>query len=134
MIALTTNIAIFNLTRVGVLNVEFDEDANVALVILEAKTSVVNGDVRYAKYQIAVADGLGTPATASQKVARAGSPPNVFTDAIATISQVNIPSGFTNLRTAWYAAANNKAARRAAAETAGLAAGWIDASLTGVVS
>lgn len=135
MIGLTVNIAIFNLTRVGVLSVDFDEDNNVALVTLEAKTSTANGDVRYATYKIAVANGAGTPATASQKVARNGAPANIFTDAISIISQVNIPSGFTNLLAAWYNVANTtKSLRRAAAETQGLSAGWIDSSLTGVVS
>lgn len=135
MIALSVNIAIFNLTRVGVLDVVFKEDDLVALVTLEAKTSVANGDVRYQKYTIPVLDGAGTSATASQKIARTGSPANIFTDAISIISQVNIPSGYTNLLAAWYNVANTtKALRRAAAETQGLAAGWIDSSLVGVVS
>lgn len=134
MISLTTNIAIFNLTRVGVLDVDFREDDGTAVVTLEAKCSTGNGDFRYSKYQVVVVDGLGTPATASQKIARNGAPANIYSDAISLISQVNIPAGFTNLRNAWYGAANTKAARRAAAETQGLAAGWIDASLTGAVA
>lgn len=131
MIALTTNIPIFNLTRVGVLAVAFDEDAQVAMVRLEAKTTVANGDVRYAEYTIPVVNG---PA-ASQKIARNGASTNIFVDAIVIVSQVIITNGYTNLLAAWYATANTtKALRRAAAETQGLAAGWIDASLVGVVS
>ncbi len=135
MIGLTVNIAIFNVTRVGVLDVDFREDDGVALVNLEAKTSVANGDVRYQKYTIAVQNGAGTGPTASQKIARNGAPTNIFQDALVIVSQVNIPSGFTNLLAAWSNSANTtKALRRAAAETQGLSAGWIDSSLTGVVS
>ncbi|MFL5381304.1 MAG: hypothetical protein ACJ8GN_02135 [Longimicrobiaceae bacterium] len=137
MIGLTVNISIFNLTRVGVVDVDFREDDGVALVKLEARCSTANGgdNFRYGTFTIAVVDGLGTPATASQKVVRNATPNiNIYTEAIAVVSQVNIPSGFTNLKNAWFGAANNKAARRAAAETRGLADGWIDASLAGAVS
>lgn len=131
MIALTVNIPIFNVTRIGVLDVLFEEDNAVAMVRLEAKTTVANGDVRYAEYTIPV---LNAPSM-SQKIARNGAPVNIFRDAISVVSQVSIANGFTNLLAAWYNPANTtKALRRAAAETQGLAAGWIDNSLVGVVS
>lgn len=130
MITLTTPVAIPNGTRVEVTDVQFDEDNNTATVKVRALTAPVT-DRKGRALELFIVDGLGTPETASRKVAR-GPTPSGLDDALVVLTQVNVPLGFTHLRDAWYAA-SGKAARRRAAETTGLADGWIDASLAGSV-
>jgi hypothetical protein len=136
-IGLTTSIAIPNATKVEVADAVFDEDGLVAKVKLRARTAPAT-DLVSQVVEIEVRDAdPSTPATAaasmSQKVARAAAPSGIST-AIVQVPQVAITSGYTNLRNAWYGAANSKGARRRAAETQGLADGWIDSSLAGTVS
>jgi hypothetical protein len=133
MITLTTPVAIPNATRLEVADVQFDEDQSIATVTLRLRTPPAT-DLPGPAIVLYIADGAGTPQTASMKIARAGSPSGIH-NAATVVTQVNIVNGFTSLRTAWYAASpSTKAARRRAAETQGLADGWIDASLTGSVA
>lgn len=131
MITLTAAISIPNVTRVEVLSVDFDEDNSVATVRIVAR-SPPGPNLVSPVVNIAVQNGAATAVTASQKVARAAAPAGLEF-ALVVVPQVNIPNGFANLLAAWFGAAN-KAARRRAAETQGLADGWIDASLAGAVA
>lgn len=127
MLTLTTPIAVPNVTRIQVLAVDFDEDAEVAFVTIEARSPPATG-LQYAKVRLRVANA---PAM-SHRLARNAEPTD-YTNALVLVSQAPIANGYTALAAAWFGAAN-KAARRSAAETQGLASGWIDASLAGTVA
>lgn len=132
MITLTTPVPIPNCTRVEVTDVTFDEDNDIAAIRLKARTAPA-ANLASQVTVIQVKDGNGTAAKMSEKVARAATPAGLE-DVLVMVPAVNIVNGYTNLKNAWYGAANTKGARRNAAETQGLAAGWIDSSLVGTVA
>lgn len=132
MITFTTPIPVPNIPRGGVLDVKFDEDNNVASVSFAARSPAGPNKV-YEVYTIAVVDGDGTPAHKSQRLNVNGTSVT-YRDLLVLETQIEIPNGFTNLRNAWFGAGAGRAARQRAAETQGLADGWLAAALGGVVS
>lgn len=121
-IALNTPIQIPNLNRIKITRVNFDEDMQSAT--LHARGVCVGG-VEVGPWSIIVRNGDCQGITRSQVAAHVNS--------VVTSNAVSVASGYDNLFAAWKGG-NTHNARMEACETQGLADGWIDVSLAGVVS
>lgn len=122
---LTTNVAVGNGARL-LLSLRPDEDAQLAVITAELRTSVPNGDIVLSRKTVIVRNGLCDLIRKRPSVA-AGS---MVDDVLEVVSNgINLASGYDNAITAYYGAP--KAGRKVALEQHGLAAGWIDPSLTG---
>jgi hypothetical protein len=124
-IQLTTNIVIGNGARL-LLSLRPDEDALAASVTAELRTSVANGDVVLASKTFTLRNGPCDVIRKRPSVA-AGSFVGEVLEVVG--NGITLPAGYDNAVAAYYGAA--KVGRKAALEQHGLAAGWIDATLTG---
>lgn len=122
-ITLTTPIAVPNITRIKVADVLLFDSANVAKINVEALSTPANG--RRKSFQLEVANGK------SQSIAK-----NVastqFDDDVVYSGRIDTATGYDQVEAAYRSGANKAAAYRAV-ETALLALGVIDATLTGTV-
>ncbi len=126
-LTLTTPYALPNGTRLIVASARPDDDNQILNVTIEMR-SAPGTDVVVSQKSLAIRNGL------SDRVRRNSAPVagTLITEAMLfDQAAVSTPTGYTDAMNAIRAAANTPAARKAALETAGLAAGWIDASLTG---
>ncbi len=131
----TTAITIGQIQKIKCLYVDWkDEELEKAIVHLAA---IGGGGKRYPNpsvdFALLIQNGNGTADKKSHKL-KVITTPSGFDNAIVVVGEVEIVNGFTNLVTAFRAAANNLGAQRRAVETVGLADGWIDVLLTGAVT
>lgn len=127
MIALNSPVALPNVTRLRVPFVDWTrEEEGIAIVVVEAILAGA-GQRQYKVFNLTVTD-----ASVERVKANAGAT-DINNFLVKDVPSPAILGAFTALQAAWYGPAN-LAVRRRAAETAGLTAGWIDASLAGVVS
>jgi hypothetical protein len=125
MLNLTTNIIIGSGGRL-LLSLRPDEDAQVAYVTAELRTSVPNGDIILASKTFTLRNGMCDLLRKRPSVALG----SFVSEVLEVVGQgISLPAGYDNAVAAYYGAA--KAGRKSALEQHGLTAGWIDVSLTG---
>lgn len=127
----TTAVPMNDITKLQVVSVDFSREAEgVAVVLLHALLSC--GKI-YGEYRIQIGDDTADPAISSMKI-KLNASRHCLGDALAIDSVLTLTGAYANLKSAWFSAQDSLAARKLAAETAGLADGWIDSSLTGTVA
>lgn len=125
MLNLTTPVNVGNGARLF-LSLKPNEDDQIAIVIAELRTSVPNGDLVLSRKTLAIRNGL-----CDFVRKRPSTIPGMLADDVLEVvsNGITLAGGYDNAISAYYGAA--KAGRKAALEVHGLAAGFIDASLTG---
>ncbi len=122
MIALTTPVAIPNITRIELLGVSFVDDASIAVVRIAVRSAPAGNRVREIELTVRNGVSLGLAVNAT---------PRHWNDSVET-GPVTTPTGYDTLEAAY--SGGTKPARKRAVESALLTLGVIGASLAGTVS
>jgi|GEM_PF-7083277 len=132
-IALTTPIAVPNVSKVHVTQCDTDDVNQVAVV----RVNVMGAGGRvYGEYIVYVANGdAGNPPDLSKASTGLGinGASQSYSDAFQPVKSINIVGGYDRVA-AIMDGAGNRAAKMRALETLGLADGWLAAGLAGAVS
>lgn len=122
---LTTPIPLPNGTRLSVASINVDDDNSIMSLTFQLRSPNAS-DLIVSQRVVQIRNGL------SDKIAKGSMPVGSGYDSalVVSVSAVSTPTGYTDAINAWRAQASANT-RKAALETLGLSAGWIDATLTG---